>query len=303
MILRRQHGVITCSQAAGAGLSRYAVAELLRRGIWERLTRGIYRVAGSPGTFAQRAMAACLAGGPLAVGSHCTALHLLGLNGNRRPPETVEVTVPATHSTRSAPALGVVLHRTRHFDRRDLVRVDGIPLTKPARVLVDRASVLPQAEVDDLVDEVLCRYPTVKPAMILSALARARPRRGQPQLRAALQPWMTGTAPESVPEMSLLRRLTEAGLPQPQRQYQINDPRTGSFVARCDLAYPEARLAIEYDGGLTHGPRSRAHDERRRNEIIESGWHVVTARRPDADRASCRPFVDSVRAELRWRQE
>ncbi len=70
----------------------------------------------------------------------------------------------------------------------------------------------------------------------------------------------------------------------PVAQYRVHD-RYG-FVARVDLAYPEARLAIEYDG-LWHAERRAFLDDRRRlNRLDAAGWLVVHVtvedlRRPD----------------------
>ncbi len=47
------------------------------------------------------------------------------------------------------------------------------------------------------------------------------------------------------------------------------------FVARVDFAYPDLRIAIEYDG-LWHGGRRAFLDDRRRlNRLVAAGWIVV----------------------------
>ena len=49
----------------------------------------------------------------------------------------------------------------------------------------------------------------------------------------------------------------------------------GRFVARVDMAYPEHKLAIEYDG-LWHGaPGQLGRDRRRLNAVVAAGWRVV----------------------------
>jgi hypothetical protein len=63
--------------------------------------------------------------------------------------------------------------------------------------------------------------------------------------------------------------LVDAGLPPPVPQYELVVD--GRVVARFDLAYPDARLAIEYDGA--------GHDDRldRRRDIRTGalGWQTV----------------------------
>ena len=66
--------------------------------------------------------------------------------------------------------------------------------------------------------------------------------------------------------------LHRAGMP-PVAQYRVHD-RYG-FVARVDFAYPEARLAIEYDGLWHADPAQFAKDRRRLNRLTAAGWRVV----------------------------
>jgi very-short-patch-repair endonuclease len=61
----------------------------------------------------------------------------------------------------------------------------------------------------------------------------------------------------------------------------------GGFVARVDLAFPEHRLAVEYDGAWHGQVGQLARDRRRPNRLTATGWRVlfVTAadlRDPDA---------------------
>jgi hypothetical protein len=67
---------------------------------------------------------------------------------------------------------------------------------------------------------------------------------------------------ESPMETRLRVGLVGAGLAVPEVQYPIVDEH-GFTLARVDLAYPAARLAVEYDGAL-HFDRRRAELDRRR---------------------------------------
>jgi hypothetical protein len=300
--LRRQHGVITLVQARRAGLSDQQVRRKAASGHWERLVPGVYRLAGSSQTYAQRVMAACLAGGAGAVASHHSAARLLGVATSARRDDLVEITVARGRSTDAAAQLAGVVHHARHLDNRDRAHVDGIPVTKPARLLVDMAGYLDPPALDDLVDDVLWQYETAAPRSVLETLRRVQPRSGRARLRAALDPWLGGPRPESPPEMQLLRRLVRAGLPTPRRQFEILHPETHEFVARADLAYPDVRLAVEYDGARTHGPRQQREDARRDERIATAGWLALHARAEDTAHATCEPFVDRVRDELRRRR-
>jgi hypothetical protein len=78
---------------------------------------------------------------------------------------------------------------------------------------------------------------------------------------------------ESPQETRLRLLLIRGGLPAPVAQYRVFDGQ--GFVARVDFAYPELRIAIEYDG-LWHGERQAFLDDRRRlNRLVAAGWIVV----------------------------
>lgn len=72
------------------------------------------------------------------------------------------------------------------------------------------------------------------------------------------------------------------------------------FLARVDLAWPELRVAIEYDGRWHSDPGQLHQDRQRLNRLLGSEWIVlhVTARRLREDFDG---FVAEVRAVLRSR--
>jgi very-short-patch-repair endonuclease len=90
---------------------------------------------------------------------------------------------------------------------------------------------------------------------------------------------------ESPQESRLRVAMVLGGLPKPEVQWDIRDA-TG-FVARVDLAYPQWRIAIEYDG-VWHAGADQLHPDRRRlNRLQAAGWtvlHVTSTRlRNDLD--------------------
>ena len=92
--------------------------------------------------------------------------------------------------------------------------------------------------------------------------------------------------------------LTDGGLPRPEAQWEIRTP-AGVFVARADLAYPEHKVAVEYDGAW-HWKQRRA-DDRRRAAMRALGWEVLVF---DADDIYGNPgrVVAEVAAALRSRR-
>lgn len=114
----------------------------------------------------------------------------------------------------------------------------------------------------------------------MAQIARGVPRVGW--LRHSLE--VADAAAESPMESRLGLLLVLNGLPKPQLQVPLHDD-SGFFVARPDLYYPTARLAIDCDGAAHRS--SHAADNRRQNRLLEpaivcSGLPRVTfcTRRP-----------------------
>jgi very-short-patch-repair endonuclease len=64
-----------------------------------------------------------------------------------------------------------------------------------------------------------------------------------------------------------------AGLPHPQAQFEVRVD--GRFVARVDLAWPDRKVAVEYDG-VWHADSAQVHRDRRRlNQLVSAGWTVL----------------------------
>lgn len=77
-------------------------------------------------------------------------------------------------------------------------------------------------------------------------------------------------------EAHLLRDLRAVGLPRPARQFAAIPGRRW----RWDIAYPEARLLIEVDGGgHTYGRHSRAEgmdgDAEKQSTAVAAGWRCM----------------------------
>ena len=251
-----QHGCFSRPQVHDAGMTDRMIASRVASGRWLRVEAGVYRIAGVPVTWKQRALAACMVSGPGAVVSHRSAAVLWGVSGFR--PGAIDITVPPGRSNRNALAR---VHRSAV----DGTRRDGIPITRPARTVQDLSGVVGADLLEEAVDDMLCRR--------LCRLDELRGGRSR-ALRAVLDAWNGDALPDGVAEMRVVRRLLAVGLPQPVRQYGIH--RNGLFVARVDLAYPEYRLAIEMDGFRWHAGRGPFRSDRlRRNRIEAGGWRLL----------------------------
>lgn len=288
---QRQHAVIGHAQLVAAGLSRRQVERLVAVAALVGVHRGVYRVGGAPETWEQRVMAACLASA--GVASHRSAAALWGLRGCES--EAVEVTVAG----RRRPALaGVTGHTTARLDAVDVCERRGIPVTTPARTLLDLGGVLPAEVVEGAMEDALHRG-VVSAAALERTLGRAGAmgRNGTATLRALLAGRYPGLAPTESPlEDDLVRLLHRSGLPEPVRQHVVGRP--GDHLVRVDLAYPHHRVAIEAQGAAWHTGRARLQrDCDRLNLLTALGWRVLAFTSDDVRRRP-RAVVASVGAAL-----
>ncbi len=117
-----QHGLITGEQARQAGLTRHQIQRRVATGRWERVHRGVFRVAGAPTSWQQTAAGACLGAPPGAAATHLTAAALACLG--EPPPISPHVTVTPDRSSRLP---GVVVHRAP-LPPGDLTVIQGVPV-------------------------------------------------------------------------------------------------------------------------------------------------------------------------------
>lgn len=69
----RQQGCFSRAQVLAAGMTDRMILRRIAAGRWVSVAAGVYRLAGVPVTWRQRALAACLVAGPGAVVSHRSA--------------------------------------------------------------------------------------------------------------------------------------------------------------------------------------------------------------------------------------
>jgi very-short-patch-repair endonuclease len=75
-------------------------------------------------------------------------------------------------------------------------------------------------------------------------------------------------------ETRLRLLLVLAGLPPPAVQHPVIGP-NARVLAWLDLAYPQVRLGIEYDGDVHLDPLRAVRDKRRDGALGEQGWLVL----------------------------
>lgn len=176
---------------------------------------------------------------------------------------------------------GLVVHESRRLDERDIHLIDGIPVVRPERLLLDLASLRPFPDYLEMVIQSARRQRLVTYQSARATFDRHARRglKGVAALRQVLDMWdPESRATESEMETLLLLTLRGHGLPDPALQYEVLDAR-GTLVARTDAAYPAHRIAIEYDSMQEHSDEFQlARDARRRNALQARGYSVLSVR-------------------------
>ena len=253
-------GPFTIEEARRHGLSR---AQLLGAS-WRRLGRGCYvwhEIAEAPMT---RLIGAKLRLPDAVVFAGPTAAWLHGLE--IAPCSPIEAAVPSTSGT--SRLVGVVVRRCSIPVAETSIR-RGLRVTSAIRTIADLARRLPLTDAVALLDAAVHRRLITSGRLSNWACTHAG-YRGVRNLKRALE--LADPAAESVMETRLRLLLVLAGLPRPRAKVSLRDD-FGLFLARPDLYYPDARLAIEYDGA-THR-ESLAADKRRQNRMVDAGYRLL----------------------------
>jgi predicted transcriptional regulator of viral defense system len=291
-IAAAHHGVFAFHHLQALGATQAQRNARIQAGRWDTPYEGVYRVAGSPRTWRGDVQAACWAGGTRAVASFRSAAELHGLPG--RTDRFVEITCPRWRRTRHS---GLIVHESRALEARDITVVDGLPVTTVERTIFDLAAVRGAVTVELAIDNALRRELTTVDLLteLLLRLGK-RGRKGTRLVRGLLVARIQGYTPtESEQEFMLLTTLRRHGLPDPVRQHTVLDAE-GRFVARVDFAYPDLKIALEYDSYQEHvGNRAHVRDSRRRNTLLGLGWAVLVATAADVGRGRGAAFAAEVR--------
>ncbi len=190
----------------------------------------------------------------------------------------VHVTVPYTRRVRSRP--GLVVHQGR-LGRGDVVAHLGMPVATLDLVIVEMLCTAPRRVALATADQAVAAVGPERAESLLAAVReRLRHRAGQrgTTRAAVLFGLVTGKA-DSPPESWLRLLVVDAGYPAPEPQYVVRDL-AGRLVHVLDLAWPQLRIALEYDGYEAHENRE-THDAERDERLAGRGWIVIHVRADD----------------------
>ncbi|HEU4974659.1 MAG TPA: type IV toxin-antitoxin system AbiEi family antitoxin domain-containing protein [Baekduia sp.] len=285
----RQHGVVTRQQLLALDLSPSMVVDRMRAGRLHPVHRGVYAVGHDALGREGRLLAAVLACGPRAALSHRSAAAVwgFGTSGGRR----IDVTVRSTGG-RQGPR-DVRLRRSGTLRDEDVTTEGALPITTPARTLLDLAGVLVPQRLESAVrraDELeLFDLPAVT-----AAIDRAPRHRGAAKLRhvlaAAAEAGLTLTLSDLEDRFRAL--CAAHALPAPA----VNGRIAGR---RRDFTWHAERLVVETDGWAYHrGRRAFERDRARDQELVAAGYRVLrfthrqVAREPGAVAATIRRALE-----------
>jgi len=207
--------------------------------------------------------------------SHTTAAALYGLP--LPPGVATAIHVAAPRHRRAPRAEGLVGHRVTVADE-DVRILRGLRVPSPPEVLCEVASLLDHDALVCVADALVRRqHPLSRLDELFAAVSEAEGRPGIRILRLAMESVRPRT--DSPMETVLRLAIVRAGLPEPRVNHQIDIGAEGR-VAHLDLAYPDLRIAIEYDGDHHRTDARQFHIDGDRLWRIESrGWQIVRVNR------------------------
>ncbi|MFV2086591.1 endonuclease domain-containing protein [Micromonospora sp. LOL_021] len=140
--------------------------------------------------------------------------------------------------------------------------VDLLPRRSPVHVVLPRTGRIRRHPRIAVTNSTLAVDDTV----LLSAVPMTT------EVRTAFDLGRTLPRPDAVAAVDAL--LHDAGLPRPVPQHKVADPQ-GRFIGRVDLAYPQWRIALEYEGDHHRGRATFRRDVHRYNALRAAGWLVL----------------------------
>ena len=256
----RQHGLVTRRQLVALGVGPDAVDRRIALRRLHPVHQGVFAVGHRLRTRESTWMAAVLAAGADAVLASRSAAALWRMRESSR----LEVIAP-----RRLRRPGIDTHRITLPD--DEVTIEaGIPVTTPARTLLDLGAVLTEQHLERAFQEAEVRRLT-SPTSLDALLERYGGRRGTRSIRRVLADHHhNGRAiPTSILERRLLTLLELHGLPRPTINHRGDH-------GELDATWSGHRLIVECDGFATHGTRKAFEADRARDrELVFAGWRVV----------------------------
>ena len=210
-----------------------------------------------------------------------TAARLLSLPLPWRMEQETSLHVAVPAPNRGLRVRGIVGHKVQLMGD-DVRSWRGLPISSPDRVFCELSAVLDLPDLVAVGDHLIhWRLPITSASSLLSAVSRYPAQRGRGRLGQAIL--LLSERAESPPESRLRVILAEAGVVGfvPNHPVRIRGRRF-----RIDLAFPELKVAIEYQGDYHRAPEQWRRDMSRRAILTSDGWMVIEINADDLEHAA-----------------
>jgi very-short-patch-repair endonuclease len=269
-----QRNLITTQQLRGLGLSKAGISRRVEAGRLHPRHRGVYVVGTELLLPGARELSAALSAGDECWVSHRSA----GLVYRALEKDAGDVDITVARGGREDRD-GIRFHRSVCLGDDDVGAYDGIPITSPARTLLDLATVLARGELAWAYNEMLIQH-LVTPAAVRELLGRTHGHPGSGRLEAIVE--RDDDPRRTKGRLAALVRaaLDRAGVQRPEEDEDL-------YGWEVDFYWPEHGLVLEADGYQFHsGPESWRRDRRKQADLESRGLRVL---RTDWDEVTQRP--------------
>ncbi|MCV6962304.1 hypothetical protein BST27_18170 [Mycobacterium intermedium] len=260
-LLQEQGGVVTAAQAL-TYLTRRGLEAKVKSGALRKVLHGVYGVGNVTTSLKLRGLD--LVTGTTVAVCMGTAAATYGFDTER----TTSVHVLNPDGRRLRSSAGVVVHRRQGTP---LTVVRGRPATTPPWTAIEIARSLRRPRALATLDAAL-RSGTCLRYELERAIELQAGRRGIATVRELFP--LASPLAESPMESEARLVMIDGGLPPPVLQYELVDLQ--GRVWRLDFAWPEHRVAAEYEGVDWHtSPDAFRRDRKRAAAVGDLGWVVV----------------------------
>ncbi|RBY94322.1 hypothetical protein DQ244_03045 [Blastococcus sp. TBT05-19] len=283
MPIRDLTGVFIGSHAISEGV---ITRKQLRERGFRRVVQGVYADPGSPfdHRLRCRGVALLLPEGTAIGGHSAAAWHGAAFAAPNDP-----VTVLRPPDVEWKGPRGTKVHRTP-LSPAEVEDRDGVPVTSALRTAWDVAALEPVGTAVAALDA-MARAGSLDLGALRRLTEAGFGRWGVTRVRRAVP--LIDPRAESAPESRVRVACVLAGL-SPVPQFEVLAD--GALLGRVDLAFPGARLAIEYEGAYHFAETQIVRDDERIARLVAAGWRVI--RLSAADLRDVAGVVQRIRSEL-----
>jgi hypothetical protein len=254
-------------------MTKAALQHARRTGLLATPVQGVVAFAAAELSFEGRALLAQLAAGGEAFVSGPSAGALYGLRA--MPRSQIEISIHQWRRVELPPSCRIF--RTSWIDEeRDVIsRPDGLRVASPLRMLFGLAAQFNQHRFERAAEDAWHKQ-LASPADAADYLAAIR-RSGRTGV-TRFEAWLEKTSFRRRPshtglELDFVEMIERVGLPRPERQHPLLLA-TGELI-HLDLAWPDARLAVEPGHSWWHGGDLRQRADQARDRACNVvGWQV-----------------------------